>query len=53
MAYCYFNTGGFEMAKACALRILQLDSRNIEAVILLAIVYERSEDYINYFNYLK
>jgi tetratricopeptide (TPR) repeat protein len=53
MAYCYFYLNKYEMAKACALRVLQLDPRNANAFICVAVVLERMEDFQGYFENLK
>lgn len=52
MAYCYFNSKQFEVAQACFERILKLDGKCYRAMIGLAIVHERNENYQQYFFWL-
>lgn len=52
MAYCYFNLNKFEVAQACFERILNLDDKCYRAMIGLAIVHERNENYQQYFFWL-
>lgn len=53
MAYCYFNLNKFEVAQACFERILNIDIKCYKAMIGLAIVHERNENYQQYFFWLK
>lgn len=52
MAYCYFHLNKFEVAQACFERILKLDGKCYRAMIGLAIVNERNENYQQYFFWL-
>jgi tetratricopeptide (TPR) repeat protein len=53
MAYCYFNLNKFDMAELCFKRVLKIDESCVEALIGLAIISERNEEYQNYFEYLE
>ena len=52
MGYCYYHMGKYEMAGACAARVLQLQPRSVDAHILLALVCHLGEDHQGYFNHL-
>ncbi len=41
MAYSFYYTGKYELAKACFLRILKLDDKCVEAYIGVATLYEK------------
>lgn len=52
MCYCYYYLGKYEMAAACATRVLQLQPGSVDAHILLSLVYHSGEDHQGYFNHL-
>ena len=41
MAYCFFNLGKFEMARACFQRIMAIDPSCVEAYIGAGVVCEK------------
>jgi RNA polymerase-associated protein CTR9 len=52
MAYCFFHLRKYELARACFQRVLALDPGCVEALMGIAIVYEREEREKEYFEYV-
>jgi tetratricopeptide (TPR) repeat protein len=52
MAYSFFYLGKYELARACFQRIVKLNPSCIEAYVGIAVVYDKEENYSEYFGYI-
>jgi len=52
MAYSFFYLGKYELARACFQRIIKLDPSCTEAYVGIAVVYDKEENYMEYFRHI-